>query len=127
MTLSRGFWYSAAAAVLWSVVVYGVYTLYLGIGTVLQGVVNLLTGAVVVMVVLGRPGVRALEQRRVPRANAYLLLLVLAALPLIELLFIFPLNPTRGIRAYFPIFHGIVLFGLVALTIWQFARSRSAE
>jgi ABC-type xylose transport system permease subunit len=123
--LSRGFWYSLAAALLWSAIAYGVYMLY--IGTVLQGVISLVTGTVIVVVLLGGRAMRALEQRRLPRANAHLLLFALATFSLLQLLFVFPLNPTRGIRAYFPLFHEIVLLGLVVLTIWQFARSRSPE
>src|SRR3989304_6083272 len=123
--LSRGFWYSLAAALLWSAIAYGVYMLY--IGTALQGVISLMTGAVIVIVLLGGRAMRALEQRQLPRANAHLLLFALAPFSLLQLLFVFPLNPTLGIRTYFPLFHEIVLLGLVALTIWQFARSRSPE
>jgi hypothetical protein len=123
--LSRGFWYSLASALLWSAIAYGAYMLY--IGTVPQGVISLVTGGVIIIGLLSGRVVQALEQRRIPKANAYLLLFALGTFSLLQLLFLFPLNPTLGIRTYFPLIHEIVLLGLVAVTIWQFARSRSAE
>jgi hypothetical protein len=123
ITLSRGFWYCLAATLLWSAIPYGIYMLY--VGTTYQGVLCLAIGAGIVVLLLRRQTIPYLEQHRTPRASVYLLLLALAAMSLLQLLYVFPVHPTLGMSAYFPVAHETVLLALVGLTLWQFTRCQA--
>jgi hypothetical protein len=95
------------------------------IGITFEGVLGLAIGGVIVVLLLRRGTIPYLEKRRALRASAYILLFALAAMSVLQLLFVFPIHPTLGISAYFPVVHEIVLLALVGLTLWQFTRSQA--
>jgi hypothetical protein len=120
--LSKGFWNSLAAVFVWWSLPSGAYLLYVGI--TLQGVINLAIGLVLLIMLVEGRTTRYLENRRIYRAGAYVLLASLIVFSLLQLLSIYPQSSVRGILLYFPLVREAVLLVLVGLSTWQFTRSQ---